>query len=35
VHDGGDHSDLLGPVLGLAHGTAREPLLYYGGAFRP
>lgn len=34
VHDGGDHSILLGRVLGLSLGTADEPLLYFAGAFR-
>ncbi|MBM9508894.1 flavin reductase family protein [Actinacidiphila acididurans] len=35
VHDGGDHSIVVGSVLGLSHGTPGEPLLYFGGAFRP
>ena len=34
VHDGGDHSILLGSVLGLAHGAPGEPLLYFRSAFR-
>lgn len=34
VHDGGDHSILLGSVLDLACGPSEDPLLYFGGAFR-
>ncbi|MGW0871074.1 flavin reductase family protein [Streptomyces sp. NPDC002740] len=35
VHDGGDHSVVLGSVLDAAHGAQDEPLLYFGGGFRP
>jgi flavin reductase len=34
VYDGGDHSILLGSVLGLSRGTPNEPLLYFDSAFR-
>jgi flavin reductase (DIM6/NTAB) family NADH-FMN oxidoreductase RutF len=33
VHDGGDHSILLGSVLGSAPGNPAEPLLYFRGGF--
>ncbi|MEU3985178.1 flavin reductase family protein [Streptomyces sp. NPDC026672] len=35
VHDGGDHSILLGAVREASRGTADEPLLHFGGALRP
>ena len=35
VHEGGDHSILLGAVADLARGSAADPLLYFGGALRP
>lgn len=35
VHDGGDHSILLGSVLGHARGAPGEPLLYFRSSFRP
>lgn len=34
VHDGGDHSILLGSVLDLVRGKPDEPLLYFRSAFR-
>jgi flavin reductase len=33
VYDGGDHEIFLGRVLGLGHGTARDALLYFAGAY--
>jgi flavin reductase len=33
VYDGGDHSIFLGSVLGIGHGSRRDPLLYFGGGF--
>ena len=35
VYDGGDHSILLGSVLGHASGAPGEPLLYFRSALRP
>jgi flavin reductase (DIM6/NTAB) family NADH-FMN oxidoreductase RutF len=32
-HDGGDHSIFVGSVLGGERGTARDALLFFGGAF--
>lgn len=34
VHEAGDHYLVMGNVVGLALGTAEEPLLYYRGAYR-
>jgi len=34
VHDGGDHTILVGRVLGIAHRPEGDPLLYFRGAYR-
>ncbi|MCD0447946.1 flavin reductase family protein [Actinocorallia sp. API 0066] len=34
VHDGGDHSIVLGEVLAVSAPAEGEPLLYAGGAYR-
>jgi flavin reductase (DIM6/NTAB) family NADH-FMN oxidoreductase RutF len=34
AYDGGDHSIFLGRVLTVERGTLRDPLLYFGGAYR-
>jgi flavin reductase len=34
TYDGGDHSIFLGRVLTVERGRVREPLLYFGGAYR-
>ncbi|MCC9622936.1 flavin reductase family protein [Thalassospira sp. MA62] len=34
VHDGGDHSIIVGMVDGLEIGETGDPLLYYGGRYR-
>jgi len=34
AYDGGDHSIFLGRVLAVKRGTPRDPLLYFGGAYR-
>jgi flavin reductase len=33
-YDGGDHSIFLGRVLTVERGQVRDPLLYFGGAYR-
>jgi flavin reductase (DIM6/NTAB) family NADH-FMN oxidoreductase RutF len=35
AYDGGDHSIFVGSVLAGEHGTARDALLFFGGAFHP
>jgi flavin reductase (DIM6/NTAB) family NADH-FMN oxidoreductase RutF len=34
IYDGGDHSIFLARVASLERGRVREPLLYFGGAYR-
>ncbi len=34
TYDGGDHSIFLGRVVAVARGQVRQPLLYFGGAYR-
>jgi flavin reductase (DIM6/NTAB) family NADH-FMN oxidoreductase RutF len=34
TYDGGDHSIFLGRVVTVERGRVREPLLYFGGAYR-
>jgi flavin reductase (DIM6/NTAB) family NADH-FMN oxidoreductase RutF len=34
TYDGGDHSIFLGRVLTVERGEVRDPLLYFGGAYR-
>lgn len=34
TYEGGDHSIFLGRVLTVERGQVREPLLYFGGAYR-
>jgi flavin reductase (DIM6/NTAB) family NADH-FMN oxidoreductase RutF len=34
VHQAGDHSIFVGEVVDLGTGTAVDPLLYFGGAYR-
>jgi flavin reductase (DIM6/NTAB) family NADH-FMN oxidoreductase RutF len=34
TYDGGDHSIFLGRVVTVERGQVREPLLYFGGAYR-
>jgi flavin reductase (DIM6/NTAB) family NADH-FMN oxidoreductase RutF len=34
AYGGGDHSIFLGRVLGVERGQLRDPLLYFGGAYR-
>ncbi|MHC8493737.1 flavin reductase family protein [Thalassospira sp. SM2505] len=34
IHDGGDHSIIVGHVDNLVMGETGEPLLYYGGRYR-
>jgi flavin reductase (DIM6/NTAB) family NADH-FMN oxidoreductase RutF len=33
VHDGGDHSIIVGQVTAVETGETGDPLLYYGGAY--
>lgn len=33
VHDGGDHSIIVGQVNAVEMGETGDPLLYYGGAY--
>ncbi|MEV7780114.1 flavin reductase family protein [Kitasatospora sp. NPDC088351] len=35
VHDGGDHSILVGSVLGLGRGEAEPALVFHAGGFHP
>lgn len=34
IHDGGDHSIIVGNVIELVMGNTGAPLLYYGGRYR-
>jgi flavin reductase (DIM6/NTAB) family NADH-FMN oxidoreductase RutF len=34
VHDGGDHSIVVGEVVSVTEPAMREPLIHFGGAYR-
>lgn len=34
VHDGGDHTIIVGEVVGVTGPAPGDPLIYYGGAYR-